>query len=144
MTFPCVGTEVDAVGARQLVHGLPTVVEREIGNAELRIFRDNFAVLTEAGGGTTRLRELVRALAVRGALVGCPSTGTQDSEISETDAFQIPHGWRWVELDELCADSFYGPRFGKNEYVSSGGVPTIRTTDMDDGGNIVLRDSTSM
>ena len=39
---------------------------------------------------------------------------------------------------DVGQSSFYGPRFSNEEYVSEGGIPTIRTTDMTDG-QIVLR-----
>ena len=54
-----------------------------------------------------------------------------------TNPFSIPCGWQWVRLGELYLDSFYGPRFNKNEY-SKTGIPTIRTTDMTDKGEIIL------
>ncbi len=39
-----------------------------------------------------------------------------------------------IALDEVVESSFYGPRFGKNEYTEDdSGVPTIRTTDMKNG-----------
>jgi type I restriction enzyme S subunit len=43
-------------------------------------------------------------------------------------------------LGDALLDTFYGPRFPDTSYVKSGGVPTIRTTDMDNRGAIVLRD----
>ncbi|WP_447956774.1 restriction endonuclease subunit S [Vreelandella sp. EE7] len=39
-----------------------------------------------------------------------------------------------IKLDEVVDSSFYGPRFSKNDYTNSeSGIPTIRTTDMDNG-----------
>lgn len=52
--------------------------------------------------------------------------------------FELPVGWSWVRLGDVWQSSFYGPRFSNEEYVSAGGIPTIRTTDMTDG-QIVLR-----
>jgi type I restriction enzyme S subunit len=54
-------------------------------------------------------------------------------------AFDPPGNWTWVYFAEAWEDSFYGPRFGTEEYVVSGGVPTIRTTDMTADGRIELR-----
>ncbi|MCB0209665.1 MAG: restriction endonuclease subunit S [Anaerolineae bacterium] len=53
--------------------------------------------------------------------------------------FDLPPGWEWTKIDQVCLESFYGPRFGKNEYVKNG-IPTIRTTDMTINGEIVLKD----
>jgi type I restriction enzyme S subunit len=59
---------------------------------------------------------------------------------------RLTEGWRRerkipmfgeATLGEHCLDSFYGPRFGRDEYVS-GGVPTIRTTDFLEHGEIDL------
>ncbi|AOF86981.1 type I restriction modification DNA specificity domain protein [Hydrogenophaga sp. RAC07] len=52
--------------------------------------------------------------------------------------FGSPTGWSWVRLGDVWQSSFYGPRFSNEEYVSTGGIPTIRTTDMTNG-QIVLR-----
>jgi len=45
--------------------------------------------------------------------------------------------WNFIELDKFCKDSFYGPRFSKDDYTEEG-FPTVRTTDMSDDGRIVL------
>tara|TARA_R110000851_G_scaffold322442_1_gene488473 strand:- start:2682 stop:4370 length:1689 start_codon:yes stop_codon:yes gene_type:complete len=52
--------------------------------------------------------------------------------------YELPEGWVWCRLNEILHSSFYGPRFGKEEYVENG-VPTIRTTDMDSKGYIKLK-----
>lgn len=54
--------------------------------------------------------------------------------------FEIPENWVWCRLGEICEESFYGPRFGKGDYVPNG-IPTIRTTDMTDDGAIILNDT---
>src|SRR6185437_14700887 len=51
----------------------------------------------------------------------------------------LPGEWRWVLLSELISNSFYGPRFAKEQYGIQG-TPTIRTTDIDDRGRIALKD----
>ena len=56
-----------------------------------------------------------------------------------TELVSIPSSWTWQPFDTFVTDSFYGPRFGENEY-SEKGVPTIRTTDIEFGGTIVLKD----
>lgn len=49
--------------------------------------------------------------------------------------------WQETNIDSVCHSSFYGPRFGKEDYVKDG-VPTIRTTDMTLNGKIVVTDET--
>ncbi|OAJ60565.1 hypothetical protein A6V36_01865 [Paraburkholderia ginsengiterrae] len=58
----------------------------------------------------------------------------------EDDAFELPEGWEAIRFGEIWDHSFYGPRFSNDDYVSKGGLPTIRTTDMS-GGRIVLKDA---
>ena len=61
------------------------------------------------------------------------------SPISEGEKpFELPVGWEWTRLGDIWLSSFYGPRFSSDDYVTEGGVPTIRTTDMT-GGRIVLK-----
>ncbi len=52
--------------------------------------------------------------------------------------YALPKSWQWVRFGLLWQSSYYGPRFGKNEYVPTNGVPTIRTTDMTTKGLIHL------
>jgi type I restriction enzyme S subunit len=53
--------------------------------------------------------------------------------------WELVDGWTWTHIGELTESTFYGPRFAKEDYRAEG-VITIRTTDMDDRGNIVLKD----
>ena len=46
--------------------------------------------------------------------------------------FELPEGWVWCRLGDLLLQTFYGPRFSNSDYVDEG-IPTIRTTDMDNG-----------
>ncbi len=50
---------------------------------------------------------------------------------------ELPEGWEYSTISEHCLDSFYGPRFAKEEYAQVG-IPTIRTTDFTEKGRIVL------
>lgn len=51
----------------------------------------------------------------------------------------IIHGtWEVIDLGNVCVDSFYGPRFSKDDYALEG-IPTIRTTDMTKNGEIILK-----
>ena len=57
---------------------------------------------------------------------------------NEEIPYELPESWVWCRLEDILHSSFYGPRFGKEEYVENG-VPTIRTTDMDSKGFIKLK-----
>lgn len=50
----------------------------------------------------------------------------------------LPKGWEWTSIGSIVESTFYGPRFAKGEYETTGTF-TIRTTDMDDRGNVLLR-----
>ena len=63
-------------------------------------------------------------------------TGHSEKAAAEPD---LPSSWLLVAVSDVLWSSFYGPRFGADEYISNG-VPTIRTTDMTPDGRIVLRD----
>jgi type I restriction enzyme S subunit len=102
---------------------------------------ENFAVLLDKSADVDEVRSAVLNAAVRGHFLARSSARFAGHLAADQGPFWIPPGWRWATIDEICVDSFYGPRFGKNEYVLSGGTPTIRTTDMSDDGRIVLRDA---
>jgi len=51
---------------------------------------------------------------------------------------KLPELWQLIQIRKICISSFYGPRFGKDEYVEDG-IPSIRTTDMTDEGEIILQ-----
>ena len=50
---------------------------------------------------------------------------------------RLPDEWQWVSFEKFVISSFYGPRFAKEDYQANG-IPTIRTTDINDRGQIVL------
>ncbi|WP_437620624.1 restriction endonuclease subunit S [Sorangium sp. So ce1151] len=51
---------------------------------------------------------------------------------------RIPAAWSSVPFREVCISSAFGPRFSSERYTEQGGLATLRTTDMDDEGNIDL------
>ncbi len=53
---------------------------------------------------------------------------------------ELPPTWGKVRLATVIADSFYGPRFSSEDYDERG-VPTVRTSDMDFQGRLVLADA---
>lgn len=50
----------------------------------------------------------------------------------------IPKEWVCKPFGELCESSAFGPRFPSDAYDENGPLATLRTTDMDDEGNISL------
>lgn len=48
----------------------------------------------------------------------------------------IPKEWACKAFGELCESSAFGPRFPADAYDESGPLATLRTTDMDNEGNI--------
>lgn len=77
-----------------------------------------------------RFRQSVLAAATRGALTEEWRGGGEAQ-------------WNEATFGSVCESSFYGPRFGKDEYTnSSDGIPTIRTTDMTDDGDIEITGAT--
>jgi type I restriction enzyme S subunit len=50
----------------------------------------------------------------------------------------IPKDWEVLPLQNFTLSSAFGPRFSGNAYNADGNVATLRTTDMDDEGNLNL------
>lgn len=102
---------------------------------------EHFHSLFRTESSIDALKQTLLQLAVMGKLVSQPDDTHADSTSAinqRPDA--LPKGWRWCKFGSTWESSFYGPRFGKEEYVASGGIPTIRTTDMSSGGLIEMRD----
>lgn len=51
---------------------------------------------------------------------------------------RIPKAWEVQRFGDLCESSAFGPRFSSGYYDPAGPLATLRTTDMDDEGNIDL------
>jgi type I restriction enzyme S subunit len=131
--------------------------------AGARFIFNHLPRLTTRPDHVKQLRQTILNLAIRGRLVPqdpndepaiemlhrihgnkqllriADAEGKPDSIIADDLSFPIPTSWTWVRLAELLESSFYGPRFASHAYTS-GGVPTIRTTDMTSDGRIALRD----
>ena len=54
----------------------------------------------------------------------------------QTEFGLIPEDWEAMPLKKYCKSSAFGPRFGGELYDVNGNVATLRTTDLDLGGNI--------
>ena len=56
----------------------------------------------------------------------------------ESELGWMPKEWACKSFGELCESSAFGPRFPSDAYDENGSLATLRTTDMDDEGNISL------
>ncbi len=96
-----------------------------------------------------RFRQSVLAAACSGKLTEAwrsensgDTTAVGVGESVEDDLLtELPSEWTTVRLESLVLDSFYGPRFSSEQYTETGGVPTVRTSDMDFRGRIKLGDA---
>lgn len=62
--------------------------------------------------------------------------GTRGEARKQAEIDEMPESWRVEQLREFCISSAFGPRFSSNLYDLRGNVATLRTTDLDDEGNI--------
>jgi type I restriction enzyme, S subunit len=62
--------------------------------------------------------------------------GTRGEPLKQTEIGPVPESWRVLPIRQECVDCAFGPRFSSKEYVPDGRITTLRTTDMDDDGNI--------
>ncbi len=60
------------------------------------------------------------------------------AQFKDSPLGRIPRAWDATAFGQLCGSSAFGPRFPGTLYASDGGLATLRTTDMDDDGNIEL------
>jgi type I restriction enzyme S subunit len=125
---------------------------------EAHLFLDNFATVAEAPDGVSRLRELVRHLAVRGRLVEQdhddePAEGLLKSieesllvapsslmeAVTPKDAlWEIPGSWRWARLKQVCDFSAGRTPSTKdaNFWADHDGYHWVAISDMPDGGEV--------
>lgn len=98
------------------------------------------AVLRDADTSIARVEDSIAAAQAvkRGVMrrlftygLGDESTPTKHTEVGET-----PKHWLIEPLEKHTASSMFGPRFPANAYNDQGNVATLRTTDLDDEGNI--------
>lgn len=59
-------------------------------------------------------------------------------DFKDSAAGRIPSDWHIEPFATRCASSAFGPRFSSDLYTPDGAVATLRTSDMDDEGNITL------
>ncbi|GHO54779.1 restriction endonuclease subunit S [Ktedonobacter robiniae] len=84
-----------------------------------------------------RLKELELERERKAALMQYLFTyGTRDELTKQTDIGEAPASWNVVKLGQLCNSSAFGPRFSSTCYDANGNIATLRTTDLDDDGNI--------
>lgn len=67
--------------------------------------------------------------------------GLRGEPQKQTEIGLVPQNWNVNKIGEHCSSSAFGPRFSSDLYASDGNVVTLRTTDLDDDGNIDYRDA---
>jgi type I restriction enzyme S subunit len=114
----------------------PVAVQRQIADKIARHSEMQSSALdhlNHAGRAIQNFRQAVLTAACSGRLTANWQSGLRAA------AEGYPSSWQNTIFGDLAESSFYGPRFSSDLYISDG-VPTIRTTDMDHYGNIILRD----
>jgi len=61
---------------------------------------------------------------------------THPEQFKESQLGKIPRQWRLRSFGELISSSAFGPRFPASAYSETGKIATLRTTDIDEEGNI--------
>ena len=64
--------------------------------------------------------------------------GRRPEQFRDSRLGRMPRAWRVASFESLCSSSAFGPRFSSDLYAEDGNLATLRTTDMDDEGNIDL------
>lgn len=67
-----------------------------------------------------------------------PSHDVAPELYQESPLGWIPREWKFGPFGSLCSSSAFGPRFPSDAYDENGPLATLRTTDMDDEGEISL------
>jgi type I restriction enzyme S subunit len=62
--------------------------------------------------------------------------GTRGEPTKQTEIGEMPESWEVIKFERIIASSAFGPRFSSDYYDPKGNVATLRTTDIDDEGNI--------
>lgn len=94
------------------------------------------SLLTRIGACRQRLDLVPTTLrCFRQSVLAEATAGELTREWREERGLEDSHYGAPVPLGDVCSESFYGPRFGKNEYARDG-VLTIRTTDMTRDGRV--------
>ncbi len=112
-------------------------------NEQKRIANKLDALLERVDACRDRLNRLPRILErLRQSVLSAATSGELTEDWREEDSWEDgrPVNWCLKTFGELVESSLYGPRFSAKSY-SADGVPTIRTTDIDFDGTIVLQDT---
>lgn len=84
-----------------------------------------------------RLREITLERERKAALMEHLFThGTRGEPTKMTEIGEMPESWEVVKFGKVIISSAFGPRFSSNYYDPDGSVATLRTTDLDNEGNI--------
>lgn len=103
--------------------------------AEQRAIARAVRAVQEAHAARRREAELERER--KAALMAHLFThGTRAAPPRQTEIGALPANWRMEKVGSFCTSSAVGPRFAADFYEPDGNVATLRTTDIDDEGNI--------
>ena len=109
-------------------------------NEQIRIADKLDSILAKVDAAQARLDKIPNILKrFRQSVLAAATSGELTKEWREKNS--ILELWRDTTIGDLCVESFYGPRFSKNDYTEDG-IPTIRTTDMTSSGVIEITEKT--
>ena len=109
-------------------------------NEQIRIADKLDSMLAKVDTAQARLDKIPNILKrFRQSVLAAATSGELTKEWREINS--TTELWVDTTLGNLCTESFYGPRFSKNDY-SDVGIPTVRTTDMTSSGVIEITDKT--
>ncbi len=126
-------TNYSAIRADDLLHYRipypPIDEQRRIAE----VLRDADANIIRVEAQIETAQEVKRGVMQRLFTYGLAGEG---APTKETDAGEIPKHWLIEPLKNHTESSAFGPRFPANAYSDTGNVATLRTTDLDDSGEI--------
>lgn len=114
--------------AKLAVQRVPLLMRQFRQSVWAKAFRGELAAHDSADGHFSKPLELTDS-----------GSGNKPRDTPTLHPYPLPKNWAWTSFGREIEGTLYGPRFGKDEYTTMGTM-TIRTTDMDDFGNIILKD----
>lgn len=83
-------------------------------------------------------RGLIQTLLERGINHKGQIRDKNDADLVDTPLGRLPAEWQVEPLGRRTISSAFGPRFSADQYAERGNVALLRTTDMDNDGNVDL------
>jgi type I restriction enzyme S subunit len=147
MTADMTGSAIRRLVLRQIRNAhicLPPLEEQDRIIYKLDKYQDDIATLRKRLEGASQTLKRFRQSVLASGCSGKLTEGWRDRQAGSDEGESVDNGfpvsWRNERLETVLESSFYGPRFSAQSY-SSDGIPTVRTTDMNFDGSIVLKDS---